>query len=86
MASNLLALWSENRTIPSNYDLTARSPGRRLEMSKTDTSALLERNGTADTRTEAKSRAAWQRPEMKRKVAVRKVTLFSGSSSTIVSP
>jgi len=55
-------------------------------MSKTDTSALLERNGTADTRTEAKSRAAWQRPEMKRKVAVRKVTLFSGSSSTIVSP
>ena len=70
----------------ANYDLTARPPGRRLEMSKTDTSALLERIVNTDTRTEAKSRAAWQRPEMKRKVAVRKVTLFSGSSSTIVSP
>lgn len=55
-------------------------------MTKRDTSNVLDRNAALETETEKQARASWQRPEMKRKVAVRKVTLFSGSSSTIVSP
>ena len=39
-----------------------------------------------DSTTTANPKDAWKKPEMKRKVSVRKVTLFSGSSSTIVSP
>ena len=67
-------------------DLTARDTGRRVEMTKRDTTNVLDRNAALETETEKQARASWQRPEMKRKVAVRKVTLFSGSSSTIVSP